>query len=131
MTAQRISTAALAAAGLKLAARQTELEGEVNRKLAEVREDRIGFDAGSSTDGGDGAQIDAQASLHQAEVERDLAEVRDISAALERITAGSYGVCVDCTAAIAPARLLAAPTAKRCTACQEKSEQGRPRTASL
>lgn len=131
MTAQNISTATLVAVGNKLTQRQAELEDEINRKMAEGRDERVGFDASTSTDGGDGAQIDAQASVRQAEIERDLAEVRDIGAALERITAGSYGTCIDCDAAIEPSRLIAWPTAKRCTGCQGKSERSRPKTASL
>ena len=50
-----------------LAQRQTELEAEINRKRAEVRRDRIGFDSSTSTDGGDGAQLDAIGSVHHAD----------------------------------------------------------------
>ena len=43
-----------------------------------------------------------------------------------------YGECVDCGEAIAPARLAAHPTAKRCIKCQgayEKKVNGPPLTA--
>lgn len=40
-----------------------------------------------------------------------------IGRALERIDDGSYGVCVVCGAAIAPARLALVPEADRCAAC--------------
>ncbi len=44
-------------------------------------------------------------------------EAEQIMAALARIEAGEYGVCSNCGADIAPARLAALPTATRCIAC--------------
>ncbi len=40
-----------------------------------------------------------------------------IRLALERIDSGTYGRCVDCGEAIAPARLAVFPAATRCVAC--------------
>jgi DnaK suppressor protein len=57
--------------------------------------------------------------------EHETAELGDIEAALERMDAGSYGQCTDCGVAIAPARLKAYPTAKRCIDCQTVAEQHR------
>ncbi|HUN94343.1 MAG TPA: TraR/DksA family transcriptional regulator [Burkholderiaceae bacterium] len=48
-----------------------------------------------------------------------LAAVDDALARLER---GEYGECVECGEPIDTARLRAAPTALRCTACQAKLE---------
>ena len=50
-------------------------------------------------------------------------EIATVDAALQRIADGTYGECVDCGAAIAEARLQAAPEANRCIACQEKREK--------
>ncbi len=44
-------------------------------------------------------------------------EAEQIVAALARIEAGEYGVCSNCSADIAPARLAALPTATRCIKC--------------
>lgn len=44
-------------------------------------------------------------------------EAEQIMAALGRIEAGEYGVCTVCGGDIAPARLLALPTATRCISC--------------
>ena len=44
-------------------------------------------------------------------------EAEQILAALARIESGDYGVCTECGADIAPARLAALPTATRCIAC--------------
>jgi RNA polymerase-binding transcription factor DksA len=49
-------------------------------------------------------------------------EVHDIDAALLRISTGSYGTCIDCGAEVAPERLRAYPTAKRCQPCQRNYE---------
>jgi DnaK suppressor protein len=57
--------------------------------------------------------------------EHETAELGDIDAALERIQAGTYGICADCGVSIPPARLNAYPTAKRCIDCQSLSEHHR------
>jgi DnaK suppressor protein len=57
--------------------------------------------------------------------EHETAELGDIDAALERIQAGTYGICSDCGVSIPPARLNAYPTAKRCIDCQSLSEHHR------
>ena len=46
-----------------------------------------------------------------------------VQAALERIVAGAYGVCVDCGQPIELQRLLAMPAARRCMACQSAREK--------
>ena len=49
-------------------------------------------------------------------------EVRDIEAARLRMKMGSYGRCTDCGDDVAPERLRAYPTAKRCHRCQQNYE---------
>jgi RNA polymerase-binding protein DksA len=44
-------------------------------------------------------------------------ELASIHAALARMDAGSYGVCVECGEVIALERLRAVPTATRCVGC--------------
>lgn len=65
----------------------------------------------------------AAAVVHDAELERDLAELRDVDAARQRLAAGRYTECEDCGADIEPRRLLAQPTARRCMACQTRAER--------
>lgn len=49
-------------------------------------------------------------------VEGDLeTALKEVEAALARITAGTYGTCEQCAKPIARERLAAAPTARRCT----------------
>lgn len=45
-----------------------------------------------------------------------------IDQAMQRLEAGTYGVCADCGRTIGEARLRAVPFAHRCLACQEKHE---------
>jgi DnaK suppressor protein len=47
-----------------------------------------------------------------------------IDEALARIDAGTYGVCVNCGAQIAPERLEAMPWATLCIECKRKEERG-------
>jgi len=47
---------------------------------------------------------------------------REIESALERMGRGSYGVCVDCGAAIPWVRLQALPEAARCAHCEAARE---------
>jgi DnaK suppressor protein len=47
-----------------------------------------------------------------------------IDEALERIAAGSFGLCTHCGQPIAPARLEAVPWARHCINCQELLEKG-------
>jgi RNA polymerase-binding transcription factor DksA len=48
-----------------------------------------------------------------------LRTIEDIDAALERIDAGTYGVCVHCRAAIPAERLEFRPFAAACVSCQQ------------
>jgi DnaK suppressor protein len=47
-----------------------------------------------------------------------------IDGALARIEAGTYGICVNCGAQIAPERLEAMPWATLCIDCKRKEERG-------
>ena len=84
----------------------------------------------------DGSEDDRVVGLRRRLEENDdwgvadgVAELEEVDAALERARSGMYGTCVDCDDPIAPARLLAHPTAMRCIACQEAYEVRRRNTA--
>jgi DnaK suppressor protein len=68
------------------------------------------------------AQVNTARDLEFALNEHEIAELNAIDAALQRLHEGTYGVCVDCDATIAQARLEATPQAARCIHCQEKVE---------
>jgi len=46
-----------------------------------------------------------------------------VDAALARLDAGGYGLCVECEREIATRRLQTLPFAERCQACEEKREE--------
>lgn len=75
----------------------------------------------------DEATLREMGEVGAAEVERDLAELREIGIALRRLEEGRYGLCLDCDEPIAAARLAAEPFAVRCAACQTLNEQSRAR----
>lgn len=47
----------------------------------------------------------------------ELKELKQINAALERVSAGTYGVCVSCGNPVSLERLTAVPHAARCRDC--------------
>ena len=108
-----------------LAARKQRLIEEIRRVLARTSEERYADLLAGGSDAGDESVADLLSDVTQAEVARDVAEVRDIHAAETRIAAGRYGVCIDCGAAIGYPRLQAYPTAKRCLHCQALREKTR------
>ena len=57
-----------------------------------------------------------------AALERDVAELRDVESALDRLHTPEFGICMDCGADIPYARLQANPSASRCLGCQAKRE---------
>ena len=57
-------------------------------------------------------------------LERDEKTVREIMEALDRIKAGSYGICEICDKAVKKTRLRYMPHARNCVDCQRAAEQG-------
>jgi|AP12_2_1047962.scaffolds.fasta_scaffold03183_2 RNA polymerase-binding transcription factor len=105
--------------------RRAALVDEIGRKLAASRDKTGSVSIDQIIEGGDNASAEAMASVDLAEAQRDVQELRDVDAACARLTDGSYGVCTDCGEPVAAARLVAYPTARRCTACQTTYEKQR------
>jgi RNA polymerase-binding transcription factor DksA len=114
----------LAQLAASIAERKTHLLEEIGRVLARSGNERYAKLVGEAGDAGDASVAALLRDVAEAEVRRDVLEVRDIVAAEGRIASGRYGVCVDCGATIGYARLAAYPTAKRCLACQQAREKG-------
>ena len=49
--------------------------------------------------------------------------VNRLSAALDRLSEGEYGTCVECGEEISPARLRAMPEVQTCVRCQDRIER--------
>jgi uncharacterized protein (DUF302 family)/RNA polymerase-binding transcription factor DksA len=82
--------------------------------------------SGNVPDTAELAADDLARDVAMAEVDRDAAEIAAVDAALERLDKGTYGRCVDCGTAIAPARLAHTPEAARCPICQQRREYSSP-----
>lgn len=80
-------------------------------------------DTGGDGDAGDEALADTIVDIDNAVIGLHLQKVTDLNAALDRIQAGVYGVCIDCGSDIGFERLSAYPTAKRCIRCQHLREK--------
>ncbi len=104
-----------------LADREVVLQAEIREELA-ANSDYASL-AGSVTDRADEAVADLLADLGNANVSRDIRELRDIDEAKIRIKTGDYGVCRECGNGIRYERLIAAPAAIRCESCQRQYEK--------
>ena len=56
-------------------------------------------------------------------LDRESVRSREISAALERIDSGTFGICLNCEEEIAAKRLAAVPWTALCIVCQEVAER--------
>jgi DnaK suppressor protein len=76
-------------------------------------------------------QIQATASREVGLATREmlLTRVNRLSAALDRLNEGDYGVCVECGEPITPARLDALPEVQTCVRCQASLERVGRRSA--
>ncbi len=114
--------------------RREELRDIIHRELTNsIQEDYTEL-AGMVHDAGDESFAELLRGINITTRARELEEIRDVEAALERIKNGIYGTCVDCNDSIALERLDAYPTAKRCINCQSRHENrrgGRDATPSL
>lgn len=96
---------------------------EVRRRLARLEADHAGFVAASADSNADdehdpeGATIAFERAQVEALLRQARARLDDVDAALARIAAGTYGTCETCGEPIAPGRLEARPTARRCITC--------------
>ena len=88
--------------------------GEVSR--AEASSEHFGRPEDST------AHLSSERDLEFTLDARESDELNQVQAALDRMAAGTYGVCIDCGTDIPLARLQAAPATKRCMACQAMSE---------
>src|ERR671939_1265143 len=94
-------------------ARRGALLAELREDAARAREQPYAEHAGAAPDTGDESVATLIADLEQADVTRDLDELRGLETALSRIEAGEYGTCMDCGGEIAFERLKATPAALR------------------
>lgn len=103
--------------------RRKALLEEIHNEVARAREEHYEAVAGVTPDVGDQSVADLVIDVDQAEVTRDLGELRALDIAIKRVLDGSYGLCVDCGEDIPFARLHVQPSAERCFRCQQHHER--------
>ena len=133
MSKNELTAADRARLKAELEARRAALRVEVKTQLAGSGDDGVvGLRNRIQESGDEWGVADGLAELDLAEVRHVLADLAQVDAALARMRDGTYGECADCGEPIAPARLMAYPTAQRCVSCQgayEKKLSGPPLTA--
>lgn len=110
--------------------RRKQLIAELREDAARARDEPYAEHAGIAPDSGDESVATLIADLEQADLTRDLDELRAMDAAWQRLKDGGYGICVDCGGDIGYERLKAFPAAARCVVDQERHEKtygGTPR----
>jgi len=105
--------------------RKSQLLDEIREVLARSGNAHHAELVGGVGDMGDEAAASLLRDISEAEVLRDIGEVRDIAAAEQRMADGQYGLCIDCGEPVAYERLKAYPSAKRCVPCQQHREKTR------
>jgi DnaK suppressor protein len=118
----------------RLRARREELRDIIHAELASSQQEDFTELAGVVHDAGDESFAELLRGINLTTRARELDEIRDVEAALERIKNGAYSACVECGGEITYDRLDAYPTAKRCINCQSRHENrrgGRDATPSL
>jgi DnaK suppressor protein len=103
--------------------RRRALLAEIDEDTERARDEPYSELAGEAPDAGDASVATLFSDLDQADLNRDVSEVRALDAATERIEQGSYGQCQDCGSDIGEGRLRAFPAAMRCVKCQERYEK--------
>ncbi|WP_233359190.1 MULTISPECIES: TraR/DksA family transcriptional regulator [Thermomonospora] len=112
----------------ELAEVRTRLEAEVTALAAEIAAAETQIAQGDASEGAGDDQADTGAKTYAREHEMALAHnFRDLLAqnerAIERMDAGTYGICESCAKPIGKARLQAFPRATLCVPCKTREER--------
>jgi len=75
-----------------------------------------------SADELDRTQHAQERDLAMGGLDRNVKRLREVRAALARIDAGAFGICLDCEKEISMKRLSAMPWTASCIVCQEAAE---------
>ena len=107
----------------RAAERLAEEHRAAQERLATLTREYDGVVAASKSSNADdehdpeGSTIAFERSQLSALIEQARRNLREVEAAQARLADGSYGTCEGCGAPIAPGRLEARPTARRCIDC--------------
>jgi len=99
---------------------EAELAAIGERLQAEARVPSASLAGGDFLDLAQGLE---QQELARLSASRLSERAKRLQIALSRVSDGEYGMCAECGASIAPARLGAIPDVTTCVACQERLER--------
>jgi len=94
-------------------------------ELSQAVRDREGIAIEKSPDALDEVQHASERELAIRNLDRESHLLRNVRAALHRMSEGTYGVCLHCEEDINPKRLNAVPWAPYCISCQELADRSR------
>jgi DnaK suppressor protein len=109
--------------------KKNELQGfrkSLEARLAELSDSRSNREAltiETSADELDRIQHAQERDFAMGSLDRESARLREVRGALERIDAGSFGICLNCEEEIGAKRLAAVPWAAFCIVCQEAADR--------
>ncbi|PWU04900.1 MAG: hypothetical protein C5B51_16060 [Terriglobia bacterium] len=109
--------------GLKLSTYREMLEKkaeEVRRSMSAQKAAQVVARLDCPSDEGDLSQQHHEEWIFLNRNTIDMKLLREISDGLQRITQGTYGVCLECEEPISVKRLEAVPWARYCVSCQEQ-----------
>lgn len=98
------------------------LEAERASLRAQLSELGYGSKLDYDSNFADSSQVTAERGENETLVNSLISSLREVEHALEKLDAGSYGVCENCGQSIAMARLEAMPEARLCIACAAKTK---------
>jgi len=103
----------------------TQLRREVSGDITDLEADAFSTD-GDRLSVDNPADIGSESFAQEFSLEllqRDEATLAEIDEALDRVAAGTFGLCESCEEAIPRVRLNAVPHARFCVDCQRKNER--------
>ena len=100
-----------------------ERREQLGELVNETRHQGIGFEREDLPDEVDLATTESGQAMNLMLRDRERVLIRKIDKALEKIEAGSYGLCENCGDVIEPKRLEARPVTDMCILCKEEQEQ--------
>ena len=121
-----LASAAKGGSGMKATMTSCAAHQTLTRKLSDLRSDldrAMIPEASSHGDEADCILHEESRELTSAQRSRLLEALHDTTRALERISLGAYGICVDCGEGILARRLKILPCAERCIGCQSAWER--------
>lgn len=107
----------------ELTRRHRELRETIAETLERGDNERNVSLAGAVRDEADESVAGLLVDMNLAAINRELTELQEIDAALQRIREETYGVCLECGRDIPVERLQAYPTAALCVDCQQAREE--------